>query len=150
MPPEPTRNFYFSQSGNYVYLYITRNMTIRTSSDGTHSAFRLVEKHFKSRATAGIYPQLHEQGVLDLSRPEKVTADEVWQAGWWAPPPTDNASGRKMKRHAQSQEREKGIRPEMECGGCKRISLGDGRVGWVVAEGEAFSGTPGEYRLKWM
>jgi hypothetical protein len=100
--------------------------------DTAHSPFRLTEKHFKNRSNPHQYPSLHNQSILDLSRPLLQEDDEVWQAGWWAIPDAGSA-----KRTKKGKERARGERPEMDLGGLRGLRTATGRIGWVVAEGQS-------------
>lgn len=98
-----------------------------------HSAFRLTEKHFKKRSIKGTTPSLHGHTALDLSRPEAIEVDAVWQAGWWGP---EESLYDVKHRLRKGKERERGERGENDMGGMREVRLKDGRKGWVVAEGE--------------
>jgi alkylated DNA repair protein alkB family protein 1 len=63
-----------------------------------------------------------------------VEEDEVWLAGWWGPDVDGVWGGR--KNPWKGKERERGERPELILNGLKEVRLTDGRLGWVVAEGE--------------
>jgi len=91
----------------------------------------LSEKYFKNRAVKGRLPNLHDQSIIDLSRPSLQDEDEVWQAGWWDPEQAAKNGSRKGK------ERDQGERPEMTQKGLRRVELLDGREAWVVAEGNS-------------
>lgn len=114
---------------------------IMTNATSTHPAFRLAEKHFKNRATAAL-PALRDlppfcRAVLDLSRPDSCEDDEIWRAGWWGrtyePPAAGN--GRKPKRARERARGERPPLPDLGAEGVRSLELGDGRTGYVVAEG---------------
>jgi len=102
-----------------------------SSSNASYTHFRLSEKYFKNRAVKGRLPNLHDQSIIDLSRPSLQDEDEVWQAGWWDPEQAAKNGSRKGK------ERDQGERPEMSQKGLRRVELLDGREAWVVAEGNS-------------
>ena len=97
--------------------------------------FRQAEKHFKSRHVAHTTPPLPE-GILDLSRPASKEDDEVWQSGWWGP---EENEGTVKYRRRKGKERAKGERGDdgKQSGSVEVLHLGDGRVGYLVAEGRS-------------
>lgn len=102
------------------------------SSNSTHTAFRICEKHFKNKSQPGKFPSLRSPfPVFDLSRPDRQEDDPIWNAGWWSPINDSDARVKLKKR----KSREKGERPELDYEDLRRISLADGKTGWVVAEG---------------
>ncbi|KAK8866039.1 hypothetical protein IAR55_001190 [Kwoniella newhampshirensis] len=98
--------------------------------DTSHTPFRLTEKHFKNRIVKNHLPSLrsHIHALVDLSRPTRQEDDEVWTAGWWSPDHDAEPSRR-------GKERNLGERPELDTTGLKRITLSDGRIGYIVAPG---------------
>lgn len=102
--------------------------------DTQYTAFRLAEKHWKDRSVNGRLPSLHDQDVVDLSRPELQEDDPVWQAGWWGATPGDEQASR-WRKWKKGKERARGERPEACTRGAKKITLRSGHDAWVVAEG---------------
>lgn len=47
-----------------------------SSSNASYTHFRLSEKYFKNRAVKGRLPNLHDQSIIDLSRPSLQDEDE--------------------------------------------------------------------------
>lgn len=111
----------------------------------THTPFRQTEKHFKSHHLRDVYPSLRSHEILDLSRPPgPQDEDEVWQAGWWGPQPSeiDGFIGARLKagKGWKGKERMRGERPDvLLLDKVKKIKLDDGKEGYIVAEGERFS-----------
>lgn len=110
------------------------------STEGTHPAFRLAEKHFKNRTTNAL-PALRNlldftQAVLDLSGPPDQSADPVWQAGWWGTEYTEPSPSRRRKKGKERAIGERGERPVMDLDGVPCLRLKDGRTAYLVAEGE--------------
>lgn len=95
--------------------------------------FRQVEKHFKSRHVPHTTPAL-PAGMVDLSRPERVEEDEVWLSGWWGDE-EDEVTVRYRRR--KGKERARGERRGEGSEGVRTVRLTDGRIGYVVAEGES-------------
>ena len=129
------------RSGHRFKIYCTIEPTSSSSSLGTrpmpslkdtsYTPFRLAERHFKDRAVKDCLPTLHQQNIIDLSRPEQQEEDEVWQAGWWAPSEAISRRSRKGKERKRGERPEFTVNPEL-----KRVKLDNGLEGWVVAEGK--------------
>lgn len=94
--------------------------------------FRQAEKHFKARHIPQTTPPL-PFGILDLSRPECEEDDEVWKSGWWGP---EEDEGMVKYRRRKGKERARGGRGDSGLEGIEALKMGDGRIGYVVAEGE--------------
>lgn len=110
------------------------------STEGTHPAFRLAEKHFKNRTTNAL-PALrnlpeYTQAVLDLSGPLDQSSDPVWQAGWWGAEYTEPTPQRRRRKGKERAMGERGERPVMDLDGVPCLHLKDGRTAYLVAEGE--------------
>ncbi|EJT47181.1 hypothetical protein A1Q1_04039 [Trichosporon asahii var. asahii CBS 2479] len=111
------------------------------STEGTHPAFRLAEKHFKNRTTNAL-PALrnlpeYTQAVLDLSGPPDQTSDPVWQAGWWGAEYTEPTPQRRRRKGKERAVGERGERPVMDLDGVPCLHLKDGRTTYLVAEARA-------------
>ncbi|WVQ82652.1 alkylated DNA repair protein AlkB [Cryptococcus sp. DSM 104549] len=110
-----------------------------TPDSSTHTAFRLAEKHFKNRALKTHLPSLRQWQhlLVDHSRPPQQEDDELWRAGWWSPEHEvlPAPSRRQRVRKGKEREKDRGERPEMSCEGLKKVVLGDGKTGWIVAPG---------------
>lgn len=88
----------FSESSEYsafrtVEKYFKSRQPIASTSNGTP----LLKKRFKRRGDPSLtYPSLREQGVLDLSRPTEEEQDEVRKAGWVVD--EDVSGGRRVRK----------------------------------------------------
>ncbi|WRT64267.1 alkylated DNA repair protein AlkB [Kwoniella shivajii] len=104
-----------------------------------YTAFRLAEKHYKNRSVKGKFPslRLHQDSLIDLSRPISKEDDPVWLAGWWSPFNESDDFNHSWKpwNSSKGKERDKGERPDIDTSGMKQIQLADGKQGWVVAPG---------------
>jgi alkylated DNA repair protein alkB family protein 1 len=100
----------------------------------SHTPFRQAEKHFKSRLIPHTTPSL-PLDIIDLSRPVSQEEDEIWRSGWWGPVEDE---GTVRWRRRKGKERERGERP-FERGGerLEKLVLGDGTVGYLVADGQS-------------
>ncbi|WVR05994.1 alkylated DNA repair protein AlkB [Kwoniella sp. DSM 27419] len=110
--------------------------SVSDTCSSNYTAFRLTEKHFKNRAVKGHLPSLrrYQQSLVDLSRPSDQNVDPVWQAGWWSPE-NDLESDPSQPRRRKGKERAKGERPELDYSALERVTMTDGRTGYLVATG---------------